>query len=74
MCQTRRLPQSIMEIYGQGRQRSMTQFWPEDFKDFYQILVLGDFFDCASAARRFLLDTFCAAWYSVQAPAGVVEW
>ena len=39
MGQTRRLPQSIMEIYGQGRQRSMAQFWPEDFKDFYQILI-----------------------------------
>ena len=40
MRQTRRRPQSIMEIYGQGLQRSMAQFWPQDFKDFYLKVVL----------------------------------
>lgn len=29
--QTRRTPQSIMEIYGQGGQRSMAQFWPQRY-------------------------------------------
>ena len=40
MRQTRRRPQSIMEIYGQGLQRSMAQFWSQDFKDFYLKVVL----------------------------------
>jgi hypothetical protein len=35
LCQTRRLPQSIMEIYGQGSQRSMVLFLPESMEDFY---------------------------------------
>ena len=30
-----RAPQSIMDIYGQGLQRSMAQFWPERIRDFY---------------------------------------
>jgi hypothetical protein len=33
--QTRRLSQSIMEIYGQESQRSMAQFLPEGLSDFY---------------------------------------
>ena len=33
--QTRRLSQSIMDIYGQERQRSMAQFQPEGLSDFY---------------------------------------
>jgi hypothetical protein len=28
-----------MEIYVQGLQRSMAQFWPQDFKDFYLKVV-----------------------------------
>ena len=27
------------EIYGQGRQRRLAQFWPERVKEFYQVLV-----------------------------------
>ena len=33
--QTRRLSQSIMDIYGQESQRSMAQFQPEGLSDFY---------------------------------------
>ncbi len=39
LCQTRRSPQSIMEIYGQGLQRSMAQILPGRLKDFYQGIV-----------------------------------
>ena len=33
--QTRRRPQSIMDIYGQGLQRCMAQILPESMEDFY---------------------------------------
>jgi hypothetical protein len=39
LCQARRFPQQIMEIYLQGKQRSMAQSWPEDLKDFGQVFV-----------------------------------
>ena len=39
LCQTRRSPQSIMEKYGQGLQRSMAQILPGRLKDFYQGIV-----------------------------------
>ena len=35
LCQARRRPQGIMEIYGQGRQRSMAQIQPQRIQDFY---------------------------------------
>ena len=38
-----------MEIYGQGLQRSMAQFWPQDFKDFYLKVVLQRHrYDCTT--------------------------
>ncbi len=41
LCQARRFPQSIMAIYGQGKQRSMAQIWPQRLSDFYSCLVSG---------------------------------
>ena len=40
--QTRRLSQSIMEIYGQESQHSMAQFLPEGLSDFYLGIVSAE--------------------------------
>ena len=37
--QARRRPQGIMDIYGQGRQRSMARFWPVKNEGFYRWIV-----------------------------------
>ena len=40
LCQTRRFPQRIMEIYLQGKQRSMAQIQPQRLSCFYWVSVL----------------------------------
>lgn len=56
--QTRRLSQSIMEIYGQESQHSMAQFLPEGLSDSYQGIVSvpqrGIKCACAAAHGRFI--------------------